>query len=1000
MRSESALLFSLLFLVGCDTTIGDCVDADGDGVGVGAACEQVDCDDDDPSVQVCGSDRPEDADVDADGYTAEEDCNDTDPAVHPGAGELCNGVDEDCDGETDEDATDAGSWYADTDGDGFGDPDAATAACSAPAGTVADDTDCDDALSTVFPGADELCNTIDDDCDSEVDEDGTNPGTWYADTDQDGFGDPNTASVSCSAPAGTVADNTDCDDALSTVFPGADELCNTIDDDCDTEVDEEATDATVWFADTDQDGFGDPNTSAPACSEPSGWVLDDTDCDDAIATVFPGADELCNNLDDDCDSELDEDPTDATLWFADSDNDTFGEQNNGLEACTAPSGFVADNTDCDDSLDSTFPGADELCNNLDDDCDSEFDEDPTDATFWFADTDGDGFGTPDSGVQACEAPTGSVLDNTDCDDNQVLVFPDAEELCNSIDDDCDTEVDEDATGATATFLDADGDGFGDPNVELASCEPLDGYSLTNDDCDDSDPNQSPASRDYPGDGVDSDCDGEDLPDPDAPNVFYVSPALGSDLPDHGTRNNPFATITYAVSQSSTDDWLMLDAATYTEAIRAPRNVVGSFNALDNWTLNLSDRSSIIRQPAATAWSTTLQPGATASLSGVTISGMGSGFDLAVHATGTATSRLLLHNVTIEGAVSVTGASVELMDCDGTSENFGLYLREGNGHSATVTNSRIHGDTGGAWIQSHAVLTDSTFSGSIGLFLSPDQDRATATFTRVRSEGSNSSATLISMDATITDSTFVSTLESSSTSVALRLANASDATIDRSRIVLGDPSAPTSASAFFMGVEVDDSSLILANSVVETWADGESNSHAYGIQARNNSSVTLVNSTLLTDVREGNLTTGLQVIDQSNLIAINTALHNRSNTFQSNRGLWVIDVTPTTLAGVAFSDGTDPLVFVQNDSSVFTQTDLAACSWGSCQSADAVLFEDLQLTDPSTGDVTPTSSSPLKNAGVDALSVAPSLDPGLLTHDFTGAPRGTDGTWDIGAYEID
>ena len=172
------------------------------------------------------------------GYApVDDDCDDTDAAVFPDAPESCDGRDEDCDGEVDE-AGSAGEpdWYADVDGDGFGDATAVSTACDAPAGTVADATDCDDAALNVHPGAAERCDGADDDCDGTVDEDdAVDAVEWYADADGDGWGNEAISAYACAAPAGFVADATDCDDADGAVSPGATEVCdNFTDDDCDT----------------------------------------------------------------------------------------------------------------------------------------------------------------------------------------------------------------------------------------------------------------------------------------------------------------------------------------------------------------------------------------------------------------------------------------------------------------------------------------------------------------------------------------------------------------------------------------------------------------------------------------------------------------------------------------------------------------------------------------------------------------------------------------------
>jgi len=110
-------------------------------------------------------------DVDGDGWTVDDgDCNDLDPETHPGAEEVCDREDNDCDGEIDNDPSDPSVFYADEDGDGFGDPENTASACSPPEGYVTSNTDCNDNNADVNPAADEICNFIDDDCDEEIDE--------------------------------------------------------------------------------------------------------------------------------------------------------------------------------------------------------------------------------------------------------------------------------------------------------------------------------------------------------------------------------------------------------------------------------------------------------------------------------------------------------------------------------------------------------------------------------------------------------------------------------------------------------------------------------------------------------------------------------------------------------------------------------------------------------------------------------------------------------------
>jgi hypothetical protein len=103
-------------------------------------------------------------------------------------------------------------------------------------------------------------------------------------------------------------------------------------------------------------------------------------------------------------------------------------------------GWTSDE-DCDDTDDTVHPDAQELCNGVDDDCDGDTDEDAIDASTWYPDHDGDGFGSEVVLSQACSQPSDHVGVGGDCDDGDDEVSPDATETCDGIDNDCDGEVD-------------------------------------------------------------------------------------------------------------------------------------------------------------------------------------------------------------------------------------------------------------------------------------------------------------------------------------------------------------------------------------------------------------------------------------------------------------------------------------------------------------------------------------------------------------------------------
>ena len=135
-------------------------------------------------------------------------------------------------------------------------------------------------------------------------------GSGVRDRDQDGY-----------------REDEDCDDTDPAIFPGADELCNGLDDDCDEEIDEEAVDAPSWHTDADGDGYGDPASSSLSCEEVSGAVQDDSDCDDTDDTVNPDGTEVCNDgLDNDCDGGFNDCALEAELDLASAGVRLLGEE--------------------------------------------------------------------------------------------------------------------------------------------------------------------------------------------------------------------------------------------------------------------------------------------------------------------------------------------------------------------------------------------------------------------------------------------------------------------------------------------------------------------------------------------------------------------------------------------------------------------------------------------------------------------------------------------------
>ncbi len=439
------------------------------------------------------------ADADGDGVGTDDDCDDTDPAI-----------------------TTPYAAYADADGDGYGDPAVTTTACAAVPGYVADATDCDDTTAAVSPGVAEVCDAadVDEDCDGladDADAGATGKTTSYVDADGDGYG--SAPADWCDAPAGHVADGTDCDDAAAGTNPGAVELCDAADtdEDCDgfaDDADGSATGQSTWHADADGDGFGGATTML-ACDQPTAFVADATDCDDGAAGTNPGAAEVCDaaDVDEDCDGLADDADGSATgqsTWHADADADGFGGATTTL-ACDQPPAFVADATDCDDGAAGTNPAAAEVCDatNVDEDCDGAADDadaSATGASTWYVDADGDGFGGAGT-TDACDLPAGHAATAGDCDDTSAAVSPlGGETVGDGVDGDCD--------GGETCYADADGDGYRDAatltSADADCADAGEAPAAAAPDCDDADAGVGPGADEVIGDGVDQDCDGAEI----------------------------------------------------------------------------------------------------------------------------------------------------------------------------------------------------------------------------------------------------------------------------------------------------------------------------------------------------------------------------------------------------------------------------------------------------------------------------------------------------------
>jgi RHS repeat-associated protein len=255
-----------------------------------------------------------------------DDCNDSDRSIYPGAAEACDNKDNNCNGEIDEDLS------TDADGDGHN----TLTSCLPPK------DDCNDGDPTVFPGNSEICDNKDNNCDGQVDEN-TN-----FDLDEDGHFTPG----SCQEP------HDDCNDGNAAIFPGAPEICDWLDNNCDGQMDEGLS------TDADQDGYYAPGS----CWWPA------TDCNDGNASISPGATEICGDgQDNNCDGQTDEGcvvctdgQTEPCAYTGSAGTENIGICRAGAKTCVDGQWSACEG--------EVLPAASEACDGADDNCNGETDE--------------------------------------------------------------------------------------------------------------------------------------------------------------------------------------------------------------------------------------------------------------------------------------------------------------------------------------------------------------------------------------------------------------------------------------------------------------------------------------------------------------------------------------------------------------------------------------------------------------------------------------------------
>ena len=454
------------------------------------------------------------------GYTVDfTDCNDGDEFVNPAASEYCNGGDDNCNGTVDEGLA-LVTYYQDSDVDGYGSAGMPLDACKTPPGYVLDSSDCNDAAGSINPGASEVCDNVDNDC-SVSTADGSEE-TWF-----DNLCDGTDSDLCEEGNYGCTGGVQVCSDSSG----DNQDICNGLDDDCDGSTLDGS--GEVWFGaacdgtDSDQceEGNYECAGSVQACSDLTG--------DDV---------ETCNGVDDDCDGTIDDGLTLET-FYADTDGDFFGNAAVATSACSAPSGYVDDDTDCDDDLASVNPGATEVCNGQDENCDTVPDDGLPTSTHYL-DSDEDGYGRLAITELLCGPVSGYVANSTDCDDLRITVFPGAPEVCDGRDNDCDGFFDEDPP---TLYADTDGDGFGSAGATTLACTAAE-YIPFAGDCDDSDPAFNPLADEVCGDALDQDCSGADLACPSYPLMAStIGPLQQGDWWSYAVTGSDTGTLTKTIA---------------------------------------------------------------------------------------------------------------------------------------------------------------------------------------------------------------------------------------------------------------------------------------------------------------------------------------------------------------------------------------------------------------------------------------------------------------------
>jgi len=383
--------------------------------------------------------------------------------------------------------------------------------------------------------------------------------TFYADVDNDKFGNLTDTKQACTLPQGYVSNSQDCSDSKANVNPTATEVCDGLDNNCKGGVDEGAL--PIYFKDNDGDGFGKASESITlqtcTATPPAGYVANGLDCNDAAIGIT------------------------INIYYLDEDGDGFGNASAKKQACELPEGYVGDSQDCNDRVKDINPDEAEVCDGFDNNCAAGIDEP--------FDSDNDGFFN-----QTLCAKVAAYKDKLDFNDNSAISYPGASEICDGLDnnDDAATDNIKNSINPTITKCACSGLSASDVATQKKKDETAngiddncdgkrlkeeedadsDGFGIFQGDCNDESTGINPNAIEICTDKIDNNCNGEidDVAEGCTTNsATNIAQTTGSSSREEPSTTNATAaeqpvsstSTTQAIFQGKKDDDIVIDAET-------------------------------------------------------------------------------------------------------------------------------------------------------------------------------------------------------------------------------------------------------------------------------------------------------------------------------------------------------------------------------------------------------------------------------------------------------